>query len=44
MGHKKKSNFDYIVDNFSLDGHDTIIHETDLRNIDKKAKSKSNWY
>jgi len=37
---KKKSSFDNIASNFSLDGHDTIIHETEIRSIDKKQKSK----
>lgn len=47
MGHlkKRKSTFDEVTDDFGItDGHDTIVHETDLRAIDKKAKSNANIF
>ncbi len=40
---KKKSSFDNITKGFDLDGHDTIVYETDLKDIDKNQKKKSNW-
>jgi len=43
MGHRKsKSSFDSISDTFVIDGHDTVVHETDLRAIDKKSKENAN--
>lgn len=39
---KKKSSFDNVADNFDLDGHDTIIQETDIRNMDKNFKKNKN--
>lgn len=41
---KRKSSFDNISGEFDLDGHHTLVEETDLNAIDKKAKEKSGFW
>ena len=45
MGKKKGSTFEEIATNFELDGHDTLVKETDARKIDKgmKRASRNPW-
>lgn len=38
----KSTSFDNISDQFHLDGHDTIVHETEVKNVDKIFKKGKN--